>query len=64
MQRDGPAGMPRRRLIGAMLFRVDVWDLATFAGAGLFLGSVALAATWLPAFHATRIDEMQALRKG
>ena len=58
------AALVATRLIGAMLFRVDVWDLATFTGAGLFLGSVALAATWLPAFRATRIDAMQALRKG
>jgi ABC-type antimicrobial peptide transport system permease subunit len=46
-----------------MLCRVDAADPLTFALAGLFLGAVALLATWLPAFRATRVDPMSALRR-
>jgi predicted permease len=51
------------RLVASMLFRVDASDPATFGLALGFLGLVALIATWLPAYRATRIDPMQALRR-
>jgi ABC-type antimicrobial peptide transport system permease subunit len=51
------------RMISGMLFDVTAVDPATFAMAGAFLGVVALGATWLPAWRATRIDPMQALRR-
>jgi ABC-type antimicrobial peptide transport system permease subunit len=46
-----------------MLFRVDAADPVTFVLAGMFLGAVTLLATWVPAFRATRIDPMSALRR-
>jgi len=49
------------RRIAAMLFRVDASDPSTFVLAGLFLALVALIATWLPAWRATRIDPVTAL---
>ncbi|HEY2017162.1 MAG TPA: ABC transporter permease [Bryobacteraceae bacterium] len=51
------------RLVASMLFRVDATDPLTFALAGLFLSAVAQVATWLPAFRATRIDPMLAMRR-
>ncbi len=51
------------RLVASLLFRVDAADPTTFVLAGLFLGAVALLAAWLPAFRATRIDPMLAMRR-
>jgi ABC-type antimicrobial peptide transport system permease subunit len=51
------------RLVASMLIHVDAADPATFVNAALFLGTVALLATWLPAFRATRIDPISAMRK-
>ena len=51
------------RLVASMLFRVDARNPVAFLLAALFLGAVALLATWIPAFRATRTDPMQALRR-
>jgi len=51
------------RFIASMLTGVDASDPATFALAALFLLTVTLLATSLPAFRATRIDPLPALRK-
>jgi predicted permease len=50
------------RLLSRMLFGVAPTDAVTFAAVSLLLGAVALAAAWLPARRATRIDPMAALR--
>jgi predicted permease len=63
MAAGGVGAFAVTRVVANMLFRVDAADPATFLLAGLFLGAVALIATWLPAFRATRIDPMTALRR-
>jgi ABC-type antimicrobial peptide transport system permease subunit len=49
--------------ISGMLFGVTALDPVTFAASGAFLAVVSLGAAWLPAWRATRIDPMQALRR-
>src|SRR5665213_1485524 len=44
------------RMMESLLFGVDSSDLPTFAGAALGLVLVALAATWIPAMRAARVD--------
>jgi ABC-type antimicrobial peptide transport system permease subunit len=57
------AALAVTRLVASLLFHVDATDTLTFVLATGFLGVVALVATWLPAFRATRIDPMPALRR-
>jgi len=50
------------RLLSAQLFHVSAFDPATFVWTALVLAAVALLAAYIPAYRATRVDPMTALR--
>lgn len=60
----GIAGaMALTRVMASLLFNVGTRDAATFAAVPLLLAVVAFAATAIPAWRATRVDPMVALRE-
>jgi len=50
------------RLIASSLYGVKSWDPAVFISVPIILSAVALAATWMPAVRASKLDPMKALR--
>jgi predicted permease len=57
-----PAGWAASRLVASTLFGLRPGDPATLAGAAVLLAATAMAAAWLPARKAAKVDPMVALR--
>jgi ABC-type antimicrobial peptide transport system permease subunit len=51
------------RVMASLLFEVSTRDVATFAAVPALLAAVAFAAMVIPAWRATRVDPMVALRE-
>jgi putative ABC transport system permease protein len=51
------------RVMASLLFGVSATDTLTFFGVALFLAAVALLASYVPAWRATRVDPLIALRE-
>jgi putative ABC transport system permease protein len=50
------------RLLSGLLFHVNAMDPLTFAAIALLFLVVALAASWVPAYRATKVDPVRVLR--
>ncbi len=57
------ASIAAMRLVTSMLFAVKPGDPPTYAGVAVLLGLVSLAACYIPARRATRVDPVSALRQ-
>ena len=57
-----PGSVALAHYLSSMLVGLHSWEPMTFACISLFLGTIALAACYVPARRATRINPMEALR--
>jgi putative ABC transport system permease protein len=55
--------MAATRLLTSFLFNVKPGDTLTYIGVAILLALVALAASYLPARQATKVDPLAALRQ-
>ncbi len=51
------------RLMTALLFGVSAFDPLTYGAVALAVGSIALVASWIPAFRAAGVQPVEALRR-
>ena len=51
------------RVMSTLLFGISATDVATFAAAPLILAAIAIVASYVPAWRATRVDPVVALRE-
>jgi putative ABC transport system permease protein len=51
------------RVMSSLLFRVSATDTATFSLVAAFVAAIALLASYIPAWRATRVDPLVALRE-
>jgi hypothetical protein len=56
------AALLAARVLRSMVYGVTVHDTVTFVSVGLVLGGIAVVASFVPAWRATRIDPLTALR--
>ncbi|HEY7924337.1 MAG TPA: FtsX-like permease family protein, partial [Vicinamibacteria bacterium] len=56
------ASLALTRFLSSLLFEVHPMDPAAFLAVAALLAAVVLAATWLPARRATRVNPLVALR--
>jgi len=57
-----PCALALTRVMAGLLYEVSPQDFATFAGSAVVLAALALAASLVPAWRATRVDPLTALR--
>lgn len=56
------AALALAKLVKSMLYGITPYDPVTFFGGVILLLAVALAASWIPAQHAAKVQPMEALR--
>jgi predicted lysophospholipase L1 biosynthesis ABC-type transport system permease subunit len=56
------AALALARVVASMLYGVTTTDVATYVGAAAVLGLVTIAANYVPAWRASRVDPLTALR--
>ncbi len=57
-----PAGLAVSKVVASQLFGVSTHDPLVIGGASLALGLAAFAAAYFPAWRASRVDPLSALR--